>query len=137
MDYQTLDQVEREFCDRDLGISFSVNQGLIRVHTSLTYTDQLSVVVSVNANSQWNIGRSHRCAIVLDNSTISRQHATLGYDRHLGFYIMDCCSHNGTFLNQVRLIPLKRYLLRDRDSLAFNGQSIQINISHQDSESQR
>jgi pSer/pThr/pTyr-binding forkhead associated (FHA) protein len=136
MTNQTLNSIEREFSDRNLGISFTVNQGLIRVHTDLTYTDQLSVVVSVNTNSQWNIGRSNRCAIVLHNATISRQHASLGYDRHSGFYIMDCCSHNGTFLNKVRLIPLKRYLLRDRDFLAFNGQSIQINISQQDLEPQ-
>jgi pSer/pThr/pTyr-binding forkhead associated (FHA) protein len=130
MTNRTLDSVEREFCDRDVGITFIVQQGLIRVHTYLTYTDQLSVPVSVNANSQWIIGRSNRCAIIIHNSTVSRQHAVLGYDKHVGFYIMDCMSHNGTFLNQIRLPPLQRYVLNDRDALSLNGQTILINIVH-------
>jgi pSer/pThr/pTyr-binding forkhead associated (FHA) protein len=120
--------IKREFCDRDVGITFIVQQGLIRVHTYLTYTDQLSVAVSVNGNSQWIIGRSNRCAIVIHNSTVSRQHAVLGYDQYSGFYIMDCISHNGTFLNQIRLTPLQRYVLNDRDTLSLNGQTISINI---------
>jgi pSer/pThr/pTyr-binding forkhead associated (FHA) protein len=134
MKKQTLDHTDTNFSDRDLGINFIVDQGLIRVHTDLTYTAQLSTVVSVNANYQWNIGRSNRCTIIIDDSTISRQHAVLGYDHHAGFYIMDCASYNGTFLNQIRLIPLKRYLLRDLDLLAISGQTIQINISHKDLE---
>jgi pSer/pThr/pTyr-binding forkhead associated (FHA) protein len=132
---QTLHGIERQFYDRDVGITLIVQQGFIRIHTSLTYTDQLSVLVSVNVNSQWMIGRSNRCAIIVHDSTISRQHAILGYDVHLGgFYIMDCISHNGTFLNQIRLNPLQRYVLKDRDALAFHGQTIHIKIIHKDSE---
>jgi pSer/pThr/pTyr-binding forkhead associated (FHA) protein len=135
---QTLHGIKREFYDRDVGISFIVHEGLIRIHTCLTCTDQLSVPVSISTNSQWMVGRSNRSDIIVQNSTISRQHAILGYDVHLGgFYIMDCISHNGTFLNQIRLNPLQRYVLKDRDMLGLHGQTIYINIIHKDLEPQR
>ncbi len=128
-----LDLIDPIDSNQELAISFIVHQGLIRVQTTLTHTVHLSTVASVNANSQWVIGRSNRCAIIIDKLTVSRLHSVLGYDSHSGFYIMDVASYNGTFLNQIRLIPLKRYLLRDRDLLVINEQMIQINISYKES----
>jgi pSer/pThr/pTyr-binding forkhead associated (FHA) protein len=123
--------------DRDVKITCIVQQGLIGFYTFLPYTEKLSVMVFAKTNYRWIIGRSNHCAIALQDATVSREHAVLGYDSYSGFYIMDCFSRNGTFLNQIRLIPLKRYWLRDRDLLAISEQMIHINISPQDVDLQR
>jgi pSer/pThr/pTyr-binding forkhead associated (FHA) protein len=134
MTNRTLNQIGRDLCNRDVSITFLVQQGEISVRTNLPYTDQLSITVSARVHTQWLIGRSHRCAIVLHDLTISHQHVVLGYDVQDSFYIMDVSSRNGTFLNQNRLSPLQRYTLKDRDRVTLTRQTIQIHILYNDSE---
>jgi pSer/pThr/pTyr-binding forkhead associated (FHA) protein len=131
----TVNQIKPDWSDRDdFGITFVVQQGQIRVHTDLPYTNQLVAPISINADAQWFIGRSCCCAIVLYHSTISRHHAVLGYNADEGFYLMDLKSHNGTFLNQNQLLPLQTYVLQAKDRIQLADQTIQINMLYKDME---
>lgn len=105
-------------------IRLAMQWGQIKIQTNLPHNDQLLV----NGHYRWLIGRSRYCAVVLPNPTISRHHAVIGYDVHIGFYVTDIDSHNGTFLNQQRLSPGQYYALSDGDVVALNCQTIQINI---------
>jgi FHA domain len=80
--------------------------------TNLSSVDAAQVTA---LSSTWLIGRSRNCAIVVNDRSVSRCHAVVGYDVQQGFYLMDVGSSNGTYLNQKRLSVLKRYSLRDGD----------------------
>jgi FHA domain len=70
-------------------------------------------------SSTWLLGRSRNCAVVVQDRSVSRCHAVVGYDVQQGFYVMDVGSSNGTCLNNVRLAVLKRYPLKDGDVIAM------------------
>jgi len=114
--------------DRDPYIRFVVQWCRAKIQTNLPHTDQ----ASVNDRDHWLLGRSRRCAVVLPDPTISRHHALIGYDVLEGFYVRDMESHNGTFLNQRRLSPLKHYSLRHGDIVTLHRQIIQIHICYSD-----
>lgn len=62
-----------------------------------------------------SVGRSHPSDIVLDDVTVSREHARISFEDR-GFKIVDCGSLNGTYVNRVRV-----------DSVYLrNGDEIQI-----------
>jgi pSer/pThr/pTyr-binding forkhead associated (FHA) protein len=133
MAHQTLNRIKSDCGDRpDFRITFIMQQGQISIQTELPDPSQPSGTVSAKTYVQWFIGRSDRCSIVINDSTISRQHAVLGYDADTGFYIIDTKSHNGTFLNQKRLLPLKRYALQTNDRITLSQQPIQITILYKD-----
>jgi pSer/pThr/pTyr-binding forkhead associated (FHA) protein len=48
------------------------------------------------------LGRAPNCDCVIDNSTVSTQHARLSY-HHSQWWLEDLSSRNGTFLNQARI----------------------------------
>jgi FHA domain len=68
----------------------------------------------------WLIGRGCNCAVLIQDPAISRFHAVIGHDQQHGFYVMDVGSSNGTFLNQRRLLKLKRHPLRDGDVIGLS-----------------
>jgi pSer/pThr/pTyr-binding forkhead associated (FHA) protein len=49
------------------------------------------------------LGRARHNTIVLDEPVVSRQHATIRFDG-AGFVLSDCGSHNGTWLDDTRLL---------------------------------
>ena len=70
-------------------------------------------------SSTWLIGRSRNCAIVVDDRSVSRCHAVVGYEVQQGFYLMDVGSSNGTYLNRKQISVLKRHALVDGDLIAL------------------
>jgi pSer/pThr/pTyr-binding forkhead associated (FHA) protein/uncharacterized RDD family membrane protein YckC len=62
------------------------------------------------------IGRSHRCAVVIDDRSVSREHAQITRKDSL-LVVRDLNSSNGTFLNGARIQGAAE--LRDGDELAF------------------
>lgn len=96
---------------------------ILRVDTqSINQSNQQSVVMlftTTAINGKWstfplnkpvvNIGRNQRCDIVLPQPYISSRHAVITYERGR-FFLADCESTAGTFLNGSRVIgktPLK------------------------------
>jgi FHA domain len=78
--------------------------------------------ITTTATGQcWLFGRSPACAFPLPLASISRFHAVLGVCRDRGLYLLDLGSRNGTYINQRRIPPLRKYFLRDGDA---------INLSH-------
>ena len=94
--------------------------------TNLSGGDQPQTTV---LGSTWLMGRSRNCAIMVQDRSISRCHAVLGYDVQQGFYIMDVGSSNGTCLNQTRLAVLKRYPLKDGDVIALCNLKVEFFIA--------
>ena len=84
--------------------------------TNLSNPDSPQVTV---ISSTWLLGRSRNCAIVMQDRSVSRCHAVVGYEVQQGFYLMDVGSSNGTCLNGIRLAVLKRYRLKDGDVIAM------------------
>ncbi len=81
-------------------------------------------------SSTWLLGRSRNCAIVVQDRSVSRCHAVVGYDVQQGFYLMDVGSSNGTCLNSTRLAVLKRYPLKDGDVIALCNLKVEFFIAH-------
>ena len=80
-------------------------------------------------SSTWLLGRSRNCAVVVQDRSVSRCHAVVGYDVQQGFYVMDVGSSNGTCLGGVRLAVLKRYPLKDGDVIAMCNLKIEFFIA--------
>ncbi len=80
-------------------------------------------------SSTWLLGRSRNCAVVVQDRSVSRCHAVVGYDVQQGFYVMDVGSSNGTCLGGVRLAVLKRYPLKDGDVIAMCNLKIEFFIT--------
>jgi hypothetical protein len=77
-------------------------------------------VQTTESGRAWLIGRGRNCAVLIQDPAISRFHAVIGHDQQHGFYVMDVGSSNGTFLNQRRLLKLKRHPLRDGDVIGLS-----------------
>jgi len=65
------------------------------------------------ASDRQEIGRSPDSAVLLDDVTVSRHHATVERESD-GLYIVDLESLNGTYVNRRRV---ERHRLRDGDEL--------------------
>ena len=51
----------------------------------------------------YTVGRSARCDIVIDDTTVSRRHAKIEIDTHGTIHVRDLDSHNGTYINNRAL----------------------------------
>jgi diguanylate cyclase (GGDEF)-like protein len=69
--------------------------------------------------STFDIGRSNKCSLPIDQESISRHHARLTFDG-ARYWIEDLESTNGTFVNET---PIKRSALKDGDQIKV-GRSI-------------
>ena len=65
-----------------------------------------------------SIGRDKNCTIVINNNTVSKDHAILEFDEDFNCIIKDLNSSNGTYVNgqKLKTIPLK---LRTGDKIKF------------------
>lgn len=94
--------------------------------TNLTPTPDLQIT---DLSSSWLIGRSSRCAISLQDGSVSRCHAVISYCPETGFSLTDVGSSNGTFLNCRRLPTLERTALHDGDLIRFGNVQIEFFLS--------
>ena len=68
--------------------------------------------------SRITIGRNKNCQIIINNNTISKEHAVLEFDEDYNCTIKDLNSSNGTYINGQKMtsIPIK---LRTGDKIKF------------------
>jgi len=79
--------------------------------------------------TSWLIGRSTTCAIAIQDTSISRCHAVVGYCASRGFYIMDVGSSNGTSVNRRKLVSLEQRFLNDGDLVELSNTRVEFFIS--------
>lgn len=68
------------------------------------------------------LGRSSTCDYVLDDTSISKQHACIIW-KNYQYYVKDLYSKNGTWLNSMKLDSTKIYRLLHKDVLRFASYS--------------
>ena len=72
------------------------------------------------------VGREESCDLILDEKTVSAEHARLSY-HHGNWWVEDLHSRNGTFLNQVMLAA--QAVLTSGDELQVGEVKLRIEIS--------
>ena len=74
------------------------------------------------------IGRGAPCDVMLPDAHVSYHHATIETVKNL-YHITDTGSKNGTYLNEERIHPGKRYPLSTGDAILINGFVLTVNVS--------
>lgn len=69
-------------------------------------------------DDSFRVGRAPDCDVVIDEDTVSKEHARIGW-KNSQATVEDLGSSNGTFLNTVRLRQVQT--LADNDALAFGS----------------
>jgi pSer/pThr/pTyr-binding forkhead associated (FHA) protein len=78
------------------------------------------------------VGRNKSCDLVLDEKTVSGEHARISY-HHANWWVEDLLSRNGTFLNQELLAT--QTVLTSGDELQVGQVALKIQIGENDSNS--
>ena len=68
----------------------------------LAFADHASFGEHIFQQPKITLGRAPSCDCMIDNSTVSTEHARLSY-HHSQWWVEDLSSRNGTFLNQTRI----------------------------------
>ena len=72
------------------------------------------------------IGRNSSCNLIIDNSSISKNHATISFDETTENFVITDTSSNGTYVNEVK-ISKNKINLYTNDTLRFgNDKNIYI-----------
>ena len=74
------------------------------------------------------IGRDQSNAVVLESNRISRNHAEIRFEDGQ-FFVVDLESGNGTYLNNQRLAPHEKVLLRSSDHIRIEEYDIHFQIN--------
>ncbi|MBE9032035.1 FHA domain-containing protein [filamentous cyanobacterium LEGE 11480] len=91
--------------------------------------------INTTATGQcWLLGRTAASTFSFPLASVSRLHAVLGVCRDRGFYLLDLGSRNGTYLNQRRIPPLRKYFLRDGDTIHLSHLQFKFLIASCNSE---
>jgi putative nucleotidyltransferase with HDIG domain len=78
------------------------------------------------SDSLLRVGRLASLEVVLDDTSVSRRHAEIQKTPD-GWYVRDLDSTNGTYVNGVRIGPMK-HLLRSRDILQFGKVAVLVEL---------
>ncbi|MCQ2979436.1 MAG: FHA domain-containing protein [Clostridia bacterium] len=73
------------------------------------------IYISTNV---FNIGKSNKSSLVLNNSKVSKQHAKI-IKKSLGYYLVDMNSTNYTYVNDEKIEPNTEKILFNGDKLKF------------------
>ena len=81
----------------------------------------------VNAQHPLTIGRSVDCQLVLDDTSVSRRHATVAVTPEGYLAVHDLESANGTWLHRSgRWIRVRRAILGTRDRIRFGDRELPL-----------
>ena len=68
----------------------------------------------------FNIGRNSSCNLIIDNSSISKNHATISFDEETENFVIIDKSSNGTYVNEIKISKNKMNLYSG-DTLRFGN----------------
>ena len=68
----------------------------------------------------FNIGRNSSCNLIIDNSSISKNHATIAFDEETENFVIIDKSSNGTYVNEIKISKNKMNLYSG-DTLRFGN----------------
>ena len=74
------------------------------------------------------IGRASSCDWVLSHRKVSGRHATISFQDAV-FYVVDEQSANGVFIKSTRLVPGRRYALKNGDRLLIDPYEMEVSIA--------
>ncbi|MGK7891428.1 MAG: FHA domain-containing protein [Leptolyngbyaceae cyanobacterium] len=103
------------------------NTGFLATNLSLRRRGGL---FATDISSSWTLGRGATCAISMRVKSISRCHAVMTHHPHLGFFLTDLGSKNGTWVNGKQLAAQARHPLDDGDLLQFGTLEVELFVSH-------
>lgn len=83
--------------------------------------------------AEFYIGKKNELAdfVISDNPVLSRQHAMIYRDKD-SFYLKDCNSANGTFVNGVKLVENQRVPLKNGDTIVLANEKFIYQIMSKD-----
>ena len=84
--------------------------------------------ISIDAPAKTIFGRTRECDIILEHASVSRRHALI-QSRESGWYVTDEGSHNGIFINSMRIDAHEPTVLRDQDLLSIMPWTFVVRIS--------
>ena len=84
--------------------------------------------IAIDAPASTVVGRTQDCDIVLDHASVSRRHALI-QSRETGWYVTDQGSHNGVFVNSMRIDAHEPTALRDQDLFCITPWTFVVRIS--------
>ena len=85
--------------------------------------------ITIDAPACTVVGRTADCDVVLDHAGVSRRHALI-QSRESGWYVTDQGSHNGIFINSIRIDAHEPTVLRDQDLLRITPWTFVVRICH-------
>ena len=99
--------------------------------TALLYSDTLELYMCHSGETvkiqkqQIEVGRENGCDLRLENLYIARRQATFFYENQ-SWFLRDNHTTNGTYINGVKLQPMKKYQLAANDLIGFAGKSVEM-----------
>lgn len=113
--------VEEEDCGATTVLAVEEKKEAVLIHLK----DGVRKAISTDS---FSIGKSNvNDYCMKDNSAVSRKHATIVH-RDDAFYLLDCESTNGTFLNDKRIQSGEEMLLEDGDKIVLADEEFEIEI---------
>jgi hypothetical protein len=90
---------------------------------------------SLHALTHIGRGEGNDIALPSDNRYVSRKHAQIRWDAERGcFVLLDLQSHNGTWLNGMRIVPLVPVPLRHGDEVRIEEHVFEFVSAREDAE---
>ena len=93
---------------------------LTSIGTLKIHLDKNNPLRQVLQDKKTVIGRAQGCNIILNSKIISKEHAVIIQDGN-DFYISDLNSKNGTFINNIRLDPRDRVMLKNGEKFILGN----------------
>lgn len=84
--------------------------------------EQIGTGLRVSIGARCLVGRSRACAFVLDDRTVSGEHAVLFHGLNGGWVLRDLGSRNGTWVDGQRVHPTESLALREGQRVRFGGE---------------
>lgn len=99
--------------------------------TTLLYSDTLKLYLCHSGETvtiqkkQIRVGREKDCDLRFDNSYIARDQATFFYEDQ-SWFLQDNLTTNGTYINNQKLQPMKKYRLYCNDVIGFANKAVEV-----------